>query len=218
MLGLVGGGVVGATSSDAAIGPECFGTSDAAVCVTVDPSALPTVDPTGGPGIHQCVFVGPPPCMPVDVPTPSISPGSGSPVVVQCIGAVPCPSNTDNVTTVGNGVIVPGLTITCTNQFVYFDSTFLVFAGDENSLNGRVHFDGASSGCETDTFGQGSGTLTGDMAGTVTYVRTGTIVTITGSVTVNGESHGLTAECAFSPTTYNPIDHYALACTGTMTE
>lgn len=86
-LGVATAGVVGASSSNAAIGPECVGDIHATVCVTVDPSGLPTVDPTGGAGIHDCVYVGPPPCMPVNLPTPSVTPGSGSYVVlVQCGG------------------------------------------------------------------------------------------------------------------------------------
>jgi hypothetical protein len=86
-LGVAGAGVVGATTSSAAIGPECFGDIHDAVCVIVDPSGLPTVNPTGGAGIHDCVFVGPPPCMPVNIPTPSVTPGSGSYVaVVYCAG------------------------------------------------------------------------------------------------------------------------------------
>jgi hypothetical protein len=91
-LGVAGAGVVGATTSTAAIGPECFGDTQAAVCVTVDPTGLPTVNPTGGAGINDCVYVGPPPCMPVHVPTPSVTPGSGSYVVlVQCGGyAIEC--------------------------------------------------------------------------------------------------------------------------------
>jgi hypothetical protein len=86
-LGVVGAGVVGATSSSAAVGPECFGeATQGYVCVTVDPGALPTVNPTGGPGISDCVYVGPPPCMPVKVPTPSVTPGTGDLVLVQCGG------------------------------------------------------------------------------------------------------------------------------------
>jgi hypothetical protein len=96
MLAVVGGGVATATTSDAATGPLCFGDTFAAVCVTVDPSALPTVNPTGGPGFHDCVFAGPPPCTPVDVPGPAVVPGSGAPLVaVQCTGAAsPCPNPT----------------------------------------------------------------------------------------------------------------------------
>ena len=219
MLGVVGGGVVGATSSDAAIGPECVGTAQAAVCVTVDPSALPTVNPTGGPGIQECIYAGPPPCTPVEVPTPSISPGSGSPVVVQCIGAVPCASNTDEITTVGNGTIAPGLTTSgCVTQTsVGFDSTLVVITGDDTSLTGPLHFDGSSSGCETFNSGQGSGNLAGVAYGAINYSRDGSVVTLTGTVTVNGEAGALTAGCVFEPTSLNPVTSYTLTCTGVLT-
>jgi hypothetical protein len=86
-VGVAAAGVVSSTSADAATGPECFGDTHAAVCVIIDPTGLPTVSPTGGPGVHECIFVGPPPCMPVNVPTPLVAPGSGSYVaVVYCIG------------------------------------------------------------------------------------------------------------------------------------
>jgi len=85
-FGVAGAGVVGATTSTAAV-PICVGDTHAAVCVTVDPNGLPVVDPTGGPGIHDCVYAGPPPCKPVDLPSPSVTPGSGSYLVlVQCGG------------------------------------------------------------------------------------------------------------------------------------
>lgn len=87
LVGLAGAGVAGATTSSAAIGPECFGDTQAGVCVIVDPSGLPAVNPTGGSGIHDCVYTGPPPCTPVNLPTPSVAPGSGSYVaVLYCFG------------------------------------------------------------------------------------------------------------------------------------
>jgi len=99
VLGFVGSGVAAAATSGAAVGPECAGVTQAAVCVTVDPSALPTVNPTGGAPIQECVFAGPPPCTEVDVPTPSVTPGAGSLVTLQCIGALsPCPDPGQTVT------------------------------------------------------------------------------------------------------------------------
>jgi hypothetical protein len=81
-----------AAPAGAAVGPECFGDTHAALCVIVDPSGLPTVNPTGGPGIHDCLFVGPPPCVPVNLPTPSVTPGTGTYVVaIYCAGdAIEC--------------------------------------------------------------------------------------------------------------------------------
>lgn len=77
MLVATGATAIGVGSAaDATIGPECVGNTAAAVCVWVDPAGLPTVDPTGGPGIHDCVYAGPPPCKPIDLPTPSVSGGS----------------------------------------------------------------------------------------------------------------------------------------------
>ena len=39
----------------------CFGPSTSYVCV----------NPTGGTPINECIYAGPPPCIPVSVPTPS---------------------------------------------------------------------------------------------------------------------------------------------------
>jgi hypothetical protein len=91
LVGLAGAAVASATASSAAIGPECFGDSSIALCATVDPAGLPTVDPTGGDPVGDCIFVGPPPCTPVEVPTPSVTPGSGALVILECIGPA-CPN------------------------------------------------------------------------------------------------------------------------------
>lgn len=45
------------------------------VCAGTDNTIVLCVDPTGGTPIGDCVYVGPPPCMPVSIPTPSITCG-----------------------------------------------------------------------------------------------------------------------------------------------
>jgi len=80
---------LGVAPASATVGPECVGDSAAAACVWVDPAGLPTVDPTGGSGIHDCVFVGPPPCKPVNAPTPAVVPASDPWVVqIECGGTL----------------------------------------------------------------------------------------------------------------------------------
>ena len=75
-LALTAGGMFAASGAHASpVGPECFGDSNANVCATVDP--------TGGTPITDCVFVGPPPCMPVVVPTPTGSVVCGGTLLVQ---------------------------------------------------------------------------------------------------------------------------------------
>ena len=61
---------------------KCVGNFEASACVAVDPAGLPTVDPTGGPGYTDCIYVILPSCVPIDVPTPSVTPGT-DPWVVQ---------------------------------------------------------------------------------------------------------------------------------------
>lgn len=53
-------------AAPASADPLCGGTaSTIVVCV----------DPTGGTPINDCVYVGPPPCVPVSIPTPSFGCG-----------------------------------------------------------------------------------------------------------------------------------------------
>ena len=100
-LAIAAGGIAAAGSSQASVGPVCAGDANVgAFCVTVDPAGLPTVNPTGGPPITDCVFIGPPPCTPVSVPTPAIVPAAdpwfvqvacGGPVIdpiIDCFGLV----------------------------------------------------------------------------------------------------------------------------------
>lgn len=82
LLAIGGAGVVvGAGSANATVGPECVGDTHATACIWVDPAGVPSYDPTGGSGIHDCVYAGPPPCKPVDLPTPSG--GSYDPWIVR---------------------------------------------------------------------------------------------------------------------------------------
>lgn len=48
------------------------------------------MDADGGPSVHECVHTGTT-CKPVDVATPSVTPGSGLPYEVSCyVGNVRC--------------------------------------------------------------------------------------------------------------------------------
>ena len=118
---------------------------------------------------------------------------------------------------VGFGNITPGLPTTgCAFQTVTFDSSVLVYASTAPPgafvtvlLSPQVHFAGASTGCETLNAGQGNGTLSGGLTGTVNYVRDGNLVTLSG--TING-GNVLAGVCLFVPTTVNPVTMYALTC------
>jgi hypothetical protein len=70
-----------------AVAPVCAGTQQTFVfCVTVDPGALPGVNPTGS-SYDDCIYVGGGPCKPVSVPIPTKTPGNGNDVVhIGCGG------------------------------------------------------------------------------------------------------------------------------------
>ncbi len=122
-------------------------------------------------------------------------------------------SATDVATVVGTGTISPGLPLTgCANQHVTFSSTATVNAGDHTGTY-NFSFDGNSSICETLENGEGSGNLSGDVTGAVSYSRTGGHVSVSGSVTLSGDTENIiAAECAFHPVPGNPITNYALNC------
>jgi hypothetical protein len=77
-----------AAPAHAAINPVCAGTAaTVVVCVTYNTGALPSVNPTGS-SYNDCIYLGTPPCTPVSVPIPTVTPGSGTPVVVSCGGRI----------------------------------------------------------------------------------------------------------------------------------
>jgi hypothetical protein len=241
MLAIVGGGVATATTSDAATGPLCFGDTFAAVCVTVDPSALPTVDPTGGPGFHDCVFAGPPPCTPVDLPGPSVGPGSGAPLVsVQCTGAAsPCPNPTsiptpspspapsptitppaatsDGVVIVGTGTISPGLTQAGGWQTFTFSGSG---AGNVRGWSGSYNC-GVDGNDTIGTTIRGSGdfsgscdTPCGNVGVTGTFNRGAASVVSLSAVLTSGCLAGptISGTCSMIPTSGPTVTSYTMVC------
>ena len=122
-------------------------------------------------------------------------------------------------TLVGTGTLSPGLpTSGCAFQSVTLDGT-LVSAGTApvtTMTTGvyALHFEGFSSICETSTSGAGSGTISGGVTGNVSYSRTGSIVTLSGTIQTNGGSARSlsSAVCAYYPTSANPTTSYGMVC------
>ena len=78
------------STGSAADAATCVGTAQTAVvCVTVNYGALPKVDPNGN-NYSDCVYVGAPPCRPVSVDYPSVTPGSGQLITYSCGGILYC--------------------------------------------------------------------------------------------------------------------------------
>jgi hypothetical protein len=79
-------GAAAFASPAGAVAPVCAGTSGTVVvCAAVNPAGIPDVDPEGS-AYDDCVYAGPPPCVPVHVPIPTVTPGTGLPVTVTCGG------------------------------------------------------------------------------------------------------------------------------------
>jgi len=64
----------------------CAGTDNTIVlCADVRPAGVPTVDPKGD-SYDDCIHLVNPPCQPVSIPLPTVTPGSGYPVTASCGG------------------------------------------------------------------------------------------------------------------------------------
>jgi len=124
----------------------------------------------------------------------------------------------DVVSVTGGGTINPGLPATgCASSAPHVTftgtATFTPNSDDANLSGGSFGFDGDStSGCASSQSDSGSGILTGAVSGNVSFTRTGTEVVVTGTATLNGEVHTITAHCTFVPTNANPTTQYQLAC------
>jgi hypothetical protein len=92
---------------------------------------------------------------------------------------------------------------------VTFDSAVLVYADTTPAVvTANTHFSGNSSICETLNAGQGSGTLSGGLSGTINYSRTGNVVTLGG--TING--HAGVGVCVWVWLSVNPVTAWAWVC------
>ncbi|HWL34935.1 MAG TPA: hypothetical protein VNQ77_01955 [Frankiaceae bacterium] len=121
---------------------------------------------------------------------------------------------------VGTGTISPGLPQEgCTpNQVVKFTALAAVAVGDHTNTYSFSFSGGSGAGvCESLALGSGTGTLTGGVSGTVNYNRQGSAVSISGTVTVGGDSATiLAAQCVFAPTSADPVVSYGLHCTAVL--
>lgn len=119
-------------------------------------------------------------------------------------------------TVVGTGTISPGLPASgCAFQTVSFSGTAIVASDDPDTAGVyNLAFNGTSNICETATSGQGTGTLSGGITGSVSYSRTASVVTVNGTVQIGGGPPGniFTAQCKFAPTGTPPHTSYALVC------
>jgi len=130
------------------------------------------------------------------------------------------PSDIFSVT--GSGAINPGLPTTgcAVHPAVTFAGTvtFTPNSRNANLSGGSLTFNGTGSACATVTQDSGSGTLSGVFSGTVSFVRSGNGVQVTGTVTLNGSAEFVTADCEFVPTNANPTTAYQLACQAELTD
>jgi hypothetical protein len=141
-------------------------------------------------------------------------------VVGQGIFNPPIPAGgRDGVTVAGQGTISPGIPSTGCASFaphVTFDGQGAVIGPDAQVA--AIHFVGDStSGCASATADSGTGVLSGTASGNVSFSRTGTVVTVSGSgLTVGSKTFDVTAVCQFHPTSAAPTNSYALTCQATL--
>lgn len=124
-------------------------------------------------------------------------------------GAVPATAAPNVATGVGFGIYVPGVpTIGCANEQIEFElSPFAVSSG----TMGTETFDGNGFECLQE--GRGNGNLYGTLPGQLAYDRQGTVMTVTGSGTLNGQPVTFSGDCHLTFTSANPVTSFNLACT-----
>ena len=113
-------------------------------------------------------------------------------------------------TLVATGTYSPGLpTTSCTpNQTVSWDGTAVFPSGTY-----AVHFDGVVNACAGLTGESGGGTLSGLIWGSLSYTRTGKVVTYSGVVTRRGSTETVTAwHCIRTWTSMNPVNSFVDYC------
>jgi hypothetical protein len=141
-------------------------------------------------------------------------------VALAAPGLLQTPAHAADVANVvGTGSVLPGVPTTgCVNgAAVAFDGTGVIVGnGGLNPGPYTVSFRGNSTMCETILAGQGTGTLSGGVSGTVNYTRTVGLLTLNGTVTVDGQTRSLSANCHVAVTSANPFTTFAMDCAVTL--
>jgi hypothetical protein len=127
---------------------------------------------------------------------------------------------TDGVGTyVGGGTTSPGLSLNPTMQTVAGSGTLVGVVSIATSIVPVVDscsFSGSttSSSLASSAGGSITATCTGSVSisAALSYSRTGVVVTLSGSGTINGTSPHFNGVCAFVPTSAPTVTTYELAC------
>jgi hypothetical protein len=146
----------------------------------------------------------------------------GAGVAMLAFGGPASAATTGAGVAVGNGTIAPGLTATgAPNQTVSFTGT-VVGVGSPTSATGAYTCGttGASDTIGSYAAGAGGGTLnctaiavaSGTSAGPFTYVRTGGVVQVNGTLAGGPVPGAFTAVCVFEPAGAPTITSYQLQC------
>lgn len=141
-------------------------------------------------------------------------------VALAATGLLQTPAHAADVANVvGTGSVLPGVPTTgcVTGAAVSFDGTGVIVGnGGLNPGPYSVSFRGNSNTCESILTGSGTGILSGGVSGTVTYTRTVGVITLSGTVSVDGQTRSLSATCHVAVTSANPFTTFALDCAVTL--
>ena len=135
---------------------------------------------------------------------------------------VNCTTHRNAVAVSGTGTINPGLPCPVNGCLIHLDFT-AVFAGQDAQGTATCTFDGTDTfpGGATVLAGSGSGTIncSGGVTanGTVTFSRTGTVVDVGGTITVNTLSAQVDVTLVFHPTSTPPVTAFGVHGGGTVT-
>ena len=131
------------------------------------------------------------------------------PVLVQS------PAHADVAIAVGTGSISPGIPVTgCVDNAEFSISGTAANLGTTFGPGPYTFVaDGDSSICESIQAGSGSATLSGDVSGTLSYIRTVGVITLTGDASVQGSApRPISISCEVVITSANPVTTFAVVC------
>jgi hypothetical protein len=138
------------------------------------------------------------------------------------LGLAPAHAGNNSVSVAGTDTISPGLPCPPSGCALHLDFTAL-FAGQDASGTATCTFDGTDTywGGATVLHGSGSGTVSCSggvrASGTLVFVRTGFVGSLSGNLTVNGGACTTSITLIWPPTSANPTTTSGFIGGGTVT-
>jgi len=138
--------------------------------------------------------------------------------IALVVSATPASATPGLIVGNGSGIYLPGIpTFGCGNEDITIEFSVFAVAGTQPE-HGPEQFDGTGFECgpivtgQTPETGTGGGNLAGTLTGSLTYTRTGDVMTVAGSGTVKGGSVSFGGDCHLTFTSANPVTSFEASC------